>query len=328
MKCFGLTDLPALIEALGRPYQKTYFAMYSSVYGGIVTDPRLMLIPIDDHMVHRGDGVFEALKAVDGHIYNLSAHLERLVTSARGIELDLPVTLAELEHVIIETARMAAQPTCMIRIYVSRGPGGFGVNPYECPAAQLYVVITALGTPFMAVHPEGARLCTSAIPAKSADMAKIKNCNYAPNVLMKKEAVDRRFDFSMGFDERGFLTEGATENMGLVSRDNRLLFPNLDRILTGTTMLRTMALSQELVTEGVLTYSGLADITLRDILDARELIIVGTTLNVVAGVEFDGHPIGTGKPGPVFARLAALLEKDMKHNPSMLTPLKGLPGHA
>jgi len=309
------------MESLRRPYQNTYFAMYSSVYGGIVTDPQLMLLPIDDHMVHRGDGVFEALKAVDGNIYNLAAHLDRLTTSARGIALDLPVSHAELKRIIIETAVIAGYPTCMIRIYVSRGPGGFGVNPYECPSAQLYVVITALGTPFMTLHPEGARLCTSAIPTKSAGMAVIKNCNYAPNVLMKKEAVDRKFDFTMGFDERGFLTEGATENLGIVSHDNRLLFPNLDRILTGTTMLRAMALSQALVARGVLSFSGLADITLKDILAARELIIAGTTINVVAGVEFDGHRIGTGKPGPIYQHLAALLDKDMKENASVLTPL-------
>ena len=321
MKRFELSDWPMLVEALRQPYQNTYFAMYSSVYGGVVTDPRLMLLPIDDHMVHRGDGVFEAFKAIDGNIYNLNAHLDRLINSARGIALDLPVALTELKRIIIQTALVASHPTCMIRIYVSRGPGGFGVNPYECPTAQLYVVITALGTPFMELHPEGARLCTSAIPAKSADMAIIKNCNYAPNVLMKKEAVDRTVDFSVGFDERGFLTEGATENLGIVSHDNRLLFPNLDRILTGTTMLRTMALSKELVNEGLLAYSGLADITLKDILSARELIIAGTTINVVAGVEFDGHRIGTGKPGTIYRCLAALLEKDMKENVSVLTPL-------
>ena len=297
--------------------------MYSSLYGGIVTDPCLMMIPIDDHMVHRGDGVFEALKAVDGNIYNLNAHLERLVNSARGIALELPVSLAELKKIIIETTRSANHPTCMIRIYISRGPGGFGVNPYECPTPQLYVVITQLGTPFMALHPEGARVCTSTISAKSTDMAQIKNCNYAPNVLMKKEAVDLKYDFSMGFDERGFLTEGATENMGIVTQDHRLLFPNLDRILTGTTMLRTMALSQSLVHEGILTFAGLANITLKDILVARELIITGTTLNIVAGIEVDGHPIGTRKPGPVYQRLAELLEKDMKENPAILTPLSG-----
>ncbi len=320
MKRFEITDWSVLAEALRQPYQNTYFAMYSSVYGGLVTDPRLMMIPIDDHMVHRGDGVFEALKAVNGQIYNLTAHLDRLITSARGIALDLPVEQTELTRLIIETAQVAGHPTCMIRIYVSRGPGGFGVNPYECPAAQLYIVVTALGTPFMALHPEGARLCTSAIPSKSADMAKIKNCNYVPNVLMKKEAADRKFDFSAGFDERGFLTEGATENIGIISKDNRLLFPDLARILTGTTMLRVMALSQELLNEKALFFSGLADITPEDILAARELIIVGTTINVVAGIGFDGHLIGTGKPGPIFKRLATLLEKDMTENTSRLTP--------
>ena len=32
----------------------------ASVTSGIVTDPKLMTVPVDDHLVHRGDGVFEA----------------------------------------------------------------------------------------------------------------------------------------------------------------------------------------------------------------------------------------------------------------------------
>ena len=34
-------------------------------------------------------------------------------------------------------------------------------------------------------------------------------------------------DFVVGFDERGFLAEGATENFGVVARDGALLFPRL-----------------------------------------------------------------------------------------------------
>ena len=36
-----------------------YLAMYSSIFQGIVTQPWLMGLPIDDHMVHRGDWVFD-----------------------------------------------------------------------------------------------------------------------------------------------------------------------------------------------------------------------------------------------------------------------------
>jgi len=33
------------------PGGSKYFAMYSSVFGGVVTDPALMVVPLDDHMV-------------------------------------------------------------------------------------------------------------------------------------------------------------------------------------------------------------------------------------------------------------------------------------
>lgn len=43
-----------------------YLAMYSSVFGGITTDQAAMVIPMDDHMVHRGHGVFDTAAIVDG----------------------------------------------------------------------------------------------------------------------------------------------------------------------------------------------------------------------------------------------------------------------
>ena len=30
------------------------YAFFSSAYGGIVTDPSLMTVPVDDHAFHRG----------------------------------------------------------------------------------------------------------------------------------------------------------------------------------------------------------------------------------------------------------------------------------
>ena len=311
MKRFTLSDWPELAAGLRRPFQASYFAMYSSLYGGIVTDPALMLIPLDDHMVHRGDGVFEALKAINGRIYALESHLERLHHSAKAIALPFPVSDDALRNIIAETLRAAGKADCMIRIYLSRGPGSFGVNPYDSPASQVFVVISAPGTPFMKLHPEGARIITSRIAAKPAGLSQIKNCNYATNVLMKKEAVDAGVDFAAGFDTRGCLTEGAIENMGIVTATRHLIFPRLDGILAGTTMLRVMELARTLVPTGVLAEVTFADIRREDILSASEFIITGTTLNVVAGVTFDGHPIGTGKPGPIYQALSDLLERDM-----------------
>ena len=319
MKHFLPEDWSKWSAKLRRPYQAGYFAMYSSLYDGVVTDPLLMTLPLDDHMVHRGDGIFEAFKAVEGSIYNLKGHLERLANSARGLSLTVAWSFEEIERIVVETVKVGGRPDCMIRVFVSRGPGGFGVNPYECPASQLYVMVTALGTPFMQLHPEGARLKTSVVPAKTAEMANIKNCNYAPNVLMKKEAVDAKVDFTIGFDENGYLTEGSTENLGIVTRDGRLLFPHLDRILTGTTMLRAMELAKALIGKGILKSVAFADITHADMLAAAEVVVAGTTINIASAVELDGKPIADGKPGPVAAALDELLRRDMRENQGLLT---------
>ncbi len=58
-----------------------YLAFYDHSVGAVCTDPRCMLLPMDDHLVHRADGVFEALKYVGGKLYQLDAHLARMQRS-------------------------------------------------------------------------------------------------------------------------------------------------------------------------------------------------------------------------------------------------------
>jgi len=42
--------------------------MYSSLFGGIILDQARMVLPIDDHMVHRGHGVFDTAMILDAHL--------------------------------------------------------------------------------------------------------------------------------------------------------------------------------------------------------------------------------------------------------------------
>ena len=58
----------ARLRALRVQQPVTYAAFYSSQLGGIVTDPALMVIPFDDHMVHRGHGIFDTAGLVGGRI--------------------------------------------------------------------------------------------------------------------------------------------------------------------------------------------------------------------------------------------------------------------
>jgi len=319
MRKIDLKNLLKKAGALRRPFHKNYYAMYSSVYGGIVTDPVLMMLPVDDHMVHRGDGIFEVFKCLNGNIYNLDAHFKRLERAASALKFRLPASLKKIRTIVVETIQAGRHKDCYIHLYVSRGPGSFSVNPYDCPVPQLYVVVTRFSRPFMEGHPEGARLRTSSIVAKTSFYAAVKSCNYLPNVLMKKEAVDLGVDFVVAFDEKGFLAEGATENVGIVTAKRELLFPKLEGILSGTTMMRVVELAKKLVKTGGLTRVGFEDISKRDVRNAREILIVGTTPNVTMVKEFDGKALGKGRAGSVYAKLSDLLLEDMHNNKDVLT---------
>jgi len=143
---------------------KTLYAMYSSVTDCIVTDPSIMNVPVDDHMVHRGDGVFESFKCIDGHIYNLAAHLERLEGSCEQLGMILPVSLDEMTGIVVQTIRAGGQSNAIVRLLVSRGPGTMGINPYACFGPELYVVVYELSQTNNTQMPEGVSVAISKIP--------------------------------------------------------------------------------------------------------------------------------------------------------------------
>ncbi len=309
----------AALQAGRKTYHDSYYAMYSSLLGGMLTDPVLMQIPVDDHLVHRGDGVFDTFKCVAGGIYNLDAHLHRLERSAAAIGIRWPGGLEEVYALSVETVRAGGHRNCSGRAMLARGPGGFGVSPYEPPEPALYIIAYRLGAPFMDAHPAGARVRRSRVPAKPSQFAEIKNCNYLPNVLMKREAVDWGVDYVVGYDLDDHLTEGATENAGIVTRSGELVFPRLENILAGTSMLRVMELAQSCIGSGVLKAVLMRDISEQDVFDAAEMLIVGTTINVVSVYEYEGCIIGSGTPGPVGQALNEMLERDIVGNAALRT---------
>lgn len=291
--------------------KKTYLAMYSSWYGGIVKDPALMLIPIDDHLVHRGDGVFEAMKYVRGEIYLLQDHLDRLESSALQLGMKWPFSRDHLATILMDTIRASGAVEAVLRVFLSRGPGGFTTNPYDSVGTQLYVVVTELKSLPEEKYRLGASIGKSQVLPKDPWFATIKSCNYLQNVMMKKEAVDRGLDFTVGFDQQGFLTEGSTENIVLLDAAGNLLRPSLRQVLRGTTMMRVFHLAKSLVEQKAIRGLEERDLTEKDILNAKEVMMMGTTLDVLPITSFEGKNIGDGKVGLIAPTLRRLLLEDM-----------------
>ncbi len=287
-------------------------SFFSSIIGGITTEPSLMNIPIDDHLVQRGDGVFEAMRVINTKAYHIKEHLSRLSYSATQIGLDLKYSLEEIEKIIEECISVANVDTGIIRLFLSRGRGSFVVSPYSTTGSQLYIAITPLVLPKEKIYDQGAKVYLSQILPKLSPFANIKSCNYLPNVMMKKEAIDNHAEFSLSFDEEGFLTEGATENVLILTKDMQLLTPSYTKTLRGTTLNTVLQLAKDLNIK--LKNISHADISKQDLLAAKEVMLCSTVLEVLPVLQITDKDknITTWKNFPIAKELRKLLQKNMK----------------
>jgi 4-amino-4-deoxychorismate lyase len=300
------------LRALRAKQPVKYTAFYSSQLGGVVTDPALMVIPFDDHMVHRGHGIFDTAGIVNGRIYDLDAHLDRFLKSAERSKLKLPAPRDEMRDIIIRTVAASGRRDGSIRYWLSSGPGNLDLTPVAGADPGFFVMIF----PGL-VYPErwtteGVRVMTTTYPIKPPLYAITKTTNYLPNVLMQMEAKEKGFDNGVFIDHEGHVGESSNMNVAFVTQDDVLVHPKFDHILSGCTSMRLLELAQKLVARGELKDVKVAHVSMDEALAAKEMLLIGSSVKVAGIVQWDDHKIGNGKPGPIARALLQLLEEDMR----------------
>ncbi|XP_072964944.1 D-amino-acid transaminase, chloroplastic-like [Typha angustifolia] len=301
-----------------------YQAMYSSFFGGITLDPSLMVIPMDDHMVHRGHGVFDTTMLFDGYLYELDAHLDRFLVSASKAKISSPFSCRTMRSILIQLAAASKCKTGSLRYWLSAGPGNFALSPAGCPQATFYAVV--ISQTFSQVN-EGVRIITSSIPMKAPLFATMKSVNYIPNVHSKMEAEEKGAFASIWVDGQGYVAEGPNANVAFISKNKELMLPLPDKILCGCTSRRLLVLAKRLVERGLLKSVIVRDITVEEAKDSAEMMFVSSLLPILPITSWDNHPIGDGRVGELTLALSALFWEDITSGPKtrrIPVPYKGL----
>lgn len=288
-------------------------AMYSSYVGGVITDPALMSVPLDDHMVHRGHGVFDTASLHNGRIYRLGIHLERLLSSADAARINHDFTVEALTDIVAGTVAASGRRDGSIRYWLSAGPGGFSFDPRECSEACFYCVVFENFTPAGDEDPSAgyAEVTIKDTPLKPPMLASIKSNNYLLNVLTHMEATDQGGRFGILVDDEGFVAEGAVVNVCFVtSADQMLVTPPFEGILMGTTVRRVLQFAADvLVAEGLIAGVDQRPVLATDVRGAvDEMFLIGGDTHMFPITTWDGTPVGAGSVGPVATRLLELLE--------------------
>lgn len=308
------SEIEAKINERNDPVTQSVVAFYSSWWGGIVRDSRWLYLPLDDHQVHRGDAVFEAFRFTQGAFFDVDSHLDRLQRSAEAIQLRSSYSPESIKNCLKKLAKGHSTEELMVRLYLSRGPGGFTTDPRESLGPQLYLILQKFKPVPENLYHEGVQVGLSSQAIKPPPYHAIKSCNYLPNVLLKMEAIAHDLAFMIGVSPEGFLAESSTENILILTSQGELVAPSLSYVLKGTTLEIVLRLAEANKKDLGIKSVGYRDFSEKELSDVTEAAMVGTTQEVLPVGTLAGRPL---RAPHVMKKLRSLLHGEMKNNKAL-----------
>ncbi len=259
------------------------------------------------HTLHYGLGVFEGIRCYEGAdgrsaIFRLREHLERLFGSAHILELAMPYSREQLADACRETVRANRLRECYLRPIAFLGDGDMGLSarPPTRVAIAAWPWGAYLGDDGVR---NGVRLKTSSFqrfhPNTLFTKAKAVG-HYVNSILAAQEARGGGYDEALLLDVDGYVSEASGENIFIVQHGVVKTTP-LPTVLGGITRDAAIRLLTDL---GVAVRE--ERFTRDEVYLADEAFVTGTAVEITPVRELDGRRIGTGRPGPVTARLQEL----------------------
>lgn len=263
--------------------------------------------------VVRGYRIFTACRTVNGKIFRLEDHLDRLYTSSERIFMKPPMEREKisglLEEVIEKNNSASPGKDFLVQIIFSGGLEGDSMKQ-SGKGAHLYVAVKNLNTPTKDQIENGVALAT--FPHQRIYPG-VKLMNYIGAIVahhttvVEHDAIDTLFIDPM---DNSTILEGSTFSIFFVNKPGELITPPLDgRILDSVTRRVVLELTANIpefrVKEDTIRISDLAQM--------KESFIASTTRSVLPVKRIDNHIIASGAPGPVTMRLHKVFNEYMNN---------------
>ncbi|MGB4781014.1 branched-chain amino acid transaminase [Candidatus Methylomirabilis sp.] len=266
-------------------------------------------VSIQNNTFQYGTGIFEGIRAYwnpdEGQLYlfRMVEHYVRLLRNCRVLKLTIGKDEKELSEITLELLKRNHPETdTYIRpiAYVDSdgiGPKLIGYSTgfamYTLPLGDYINVSSGIKVGFSSWR----RINDNAIPAR----CKVTG-GYVNSALAKTEALEHGYDEAIFLTEGGFISEGSAENIFLV-RGGKLITPALSEdILEGITRETVIELAREEL--GIETTE--RPIGRTELYVADEAFLCGTGAQVSPMIEVDKRPLGSGRIGPITAKIQAL----------------------
>ena len=238
-----------------------------------------------------GIGTFETMRAYQGKIVSLDAHLERIKSSSKAIGIKVPYAPGKLKEAIRAIVKINSLSDARVRMTFWKTSKGSVV----LIAAEKYRPHTA------AQYRKGFSACVSSLRQSDPALAMIKSTNRLLYELSMQEAKAKGADEAIILNHDNYITEACRSNL-FFAKDGKLFTPALEcGCLNGVTRRIVLDLSGKLkipVQEG--------SFTIQDLYRAEEAFLTNSLMGVMPLASLEKIRIGKGIMGKTAQ---SLLEK-------------------
>lgn len=269
-------------------------------YNGRYGELDEMTVPFTDRVCFFGDGVYDAGPARNYRIFAIDEHLDRFFRSAALLDIQLPVTKAELKALLQELVQKMDTGDLFVYYQVTRGSGPRN-HAFTPGPGNLWVMLTPAE---VSDGREPIKLITT--PDTRFLHCNIKTLNLIPSVMAAEQARQAGAGEAVFYRPGEIVTECAHSNISILQGGKLLTHPNDCYILPGIAKAHLIAAARQ---QGV-TVAEQA-FTLSELFAADEVIVTSSSHLCLHAREIDGRPVG-GRAGELLEALrSAVLQEFM-----------------
>jgi D-alanine transaminase len=272
--------------------------------GEFTTLPNAKISVMDRGFIF-GDGVYEVVPVYQGHLFRFANHMARLERSLKELRIVNPMSRDQWSGVALQLIAYyadsigaeAKNTDQLIYIQITRGVAMRDHVMTEGIAPTVFVMTNVMKPPSQ-VQRENGVACVTADDFRWAK-AHIKATSLLGAVFARQISFDVDAVETVMFRD-GYLSEAAACNVWIVKEGRVIGTPKDNLVLEGIRygLIEDICIKQGIAFE-------LRRVTRAEVMAADEVLLSSATKEVLPVTLLDGQPVGSGAPGPVYARLFA-----------------------
>lgn len=252
-----------------------------------------------------GMGLFETMRAVNGRVFRLDDHLNRMIASARALSIPFGYTPDEIAAATEQVLQANSLTDARMRMTLSSGP----LTDPENHKGTLLITATRFVPYPTEYYDKGVRVVLTEYRQNPNDpTCGHKTTSYAARLIALRQAHEKLAAESLWFTPDNYLAEGSISNVFMV-KDGTLQTPRLETpVLPGIARKTVIELAETLA----IPFAE-KDLTIHDLLSAQEVFLTNVIMTVLPVAAIESHTVGNGRVGPIIKKLTEAYREQLSH---------------